>query len=258
MNWLAQYPAQISTYAQDIDFTIALIAVIVGFWALLTYALFFWLIVRFRARPGVRAGYLTGDERQPKKFISTAHMLVLVCDVFIVAAAVRVWVDVKQTLPEEPATQTVRVIGQQWAWKFVHPGPDGVLDTADDIRSVDELRIEVNRPYIYELTSLDVLHDFSVPVFRLKQDAIPGRVITGWFRAKRTGAFDIQCAEMCGIGHGLMPGRVVIETPAAHAAWMARRAGDVAGTPVVGVAPAGVTVTPAVTGAGVTGAAGAR
>ena len=66
-----------------------------------------------------------------------------------------------------------------------------------------------------------MLHNFSVPVFRLKQDAIPGRVITGWFKPTLTGQHDVQCAEICGIGHGLMGAQIFIETPDAHAAWMA-------------------------------------
>lgn len=113
------------------------------------------------------------------------------------------------------------MIGQQWAWSFVHPGPDGEIDTADDIANTDELHLEVDKLYHYKLESRDVLHSFSVPVFRLKQDAIPGRVITGWFQPTMTGTYDIQCAEICGIGHGLMPARVVIETPEQHAAWVA-------------------------------------
>jgi cytochrome c oxidase subunit 2 len=102
----------------------------------------------------------------------------------------------------------------------VHPGADGRLDTADDIRTVDELRLQVDRLYHFKLESRDVLHSFSVPAFRLKQDAIPGRVITGWFQPIQTGTFDIQCTEICGIGHGLMPARVVIETPEQHTAWV--------------------------------------
>ena len=82
----------------------------------------------------------------------------------------------------------------------------------------------------------DVLHSFSVPVFRLKQDVIPGRIITGWFKATKTGTYDIQCAEICGIGHALMPGRVVIETPEQHTAWMASQTGSVA---VAALAPRG-------------------
>lgn len=213
-----------STYAGDIDFVIELVAVIVGFWFFLTVGIFFWLIFAHRVSRAPKAEYLTGDEEQPKKFITWAHMLVLVCDVFIVIAAVQVWYKVKQDLPLEAdggQPQVVRVISQQWAWSFVHPGADGVLDTADDIRSVDELHIEVNRLYHYELSSKDVLHSFSVPVFRLKQDAIPGRIIRGWFEATQTGSYDIQCAEICGIGHALMPARIVIETPEQHAAWLA-------------------------------------
>ncbi len=67
-----------------------------------------------------------------------------------------------------------------------------------------------------------MLHSFSVPAMRLKQDAVPGRVIHGWFDANQTGDFDIQCAEICGIGHGLMPGRLHVEDATQHAAWIAQ------------------------------------
>ena len=219
MDWIVQA----STYAASVDNAIVLITWLVGFWFFLSMGLFFYLIVAHRAKEGVRAEYLTGDENQPKKFITYAHLLVLVCDVFIVVAAIQVWVEIKQTLPDAPETQTVRVVSQQWAWSFVHPGPDGQLDTPDDIKTVDELHIEIDRPYIYELTSRDVLHDFSVPAFRLKQDSVPGRIITGWFQATKTGVFEVQCAEMCGIGHALMPGKIFVETPEEHAAWMASK-----------------------------------
>ena len=198
-----------------------LVGVLVGFWFLVAEGVFFWLIFRFRARDGQRAQYITGEEKKQMRFISWPHYLVLVCDVFIVVGAVRVWVEVKQDLPSEAESQHVRVVSQQWAWSFVHPGADGKLDTADDIRTVDELHVQVGQKYIYELESRDVLHSFSVPVFRLKQDAIPGRVISGWFEATKTGTHDIQCVEICGIGHGMMAGRIVIESPEQHAAWIA-------------------------------------
>ena len=218
---IERYLVQASTYAAAIDGVILLIGVLVGFWFLVAEGVFLWLILRFRARDGQRAQYITGEEKKQMRFISWPHYLVLVCDVFIVVGAVRVWVEVKQYLPSEAEAQHVRVIAQQWAWSFVHPGADAKLDTADDIRSVDELHVQVGQKYIYELESRDVLHSFSVPVFRLKQDAVPGRVISGWFEATRTGTHDIQCAEICGIGHGMMAGRIVIESPEQHAAWIA-------------------------------------
>jgi cytochrome c oxidase subunit 2 len=213
------YLPALSTYASDIDDLIILIGALVGFWYILCNIVFFWFIFRYRAKPGVPSEYVTGEEKDLKRWITIPHLLVLVCDLFIIYGAVRVWVDVKQTLPENPYA-TVRIVGQQWAWSFVHPGPDGKLDTADDIKTVDQLHIEADKPYIYELVARDVLHNFSVPVFRLKQDAIPGRTIKGWFQATQAGEYDIQCAEICGIGHGVMMARIHVENAEQHAAWL--------------------------------------
>lgn len=218
IDWLVP---RASTYAGDIDGLILLIAVLVGFWFVVAQGVFFYFIFRFRHREGVKAKYVSGEDKKEKRWVTIPHLLVLVCDIVIIVGAVRVWIDVKQTLPEPDAT--VRVVAQQWAWTFVHPGPDGRLDTDDDITTTDELRLAVGTTYHYQLEARDVLHSFSVPAFRLKQDAVPGRRITGWFEPTLTGTFDLQCAEMCGIGHGLMGARVVIETPEQHAAWMARQ-----------------------------------
>jgi len=209
----------ISSYAADIDFIFDLIFwIVIAFWFLLVEGVFLWLILRFKKRAGVPAQYITGELASEKKWINYPHYLVLVCDVVILAVAIRVWYEVKQDVP--PTDETVRIVGQQWAWSFVHAGADGRLDTPDDIRTVDDLHLQVGRTYEYKLESRDVLHSFSIPVFRLKQDAIPGRVVTGWFKPIKTGEHDIQCAEICGFGHALMPGRVLIETPEEHVAWI--------------------------------------
>ncbi|MCW5954806.1 MAG: hypothetical protein KIT69_21330, partial [Propionibacteriaceae bacterium] len=176
---------------------------------------------RVRRRDGVPAQYITGEEKAEKRWISIPHALVIACDVFLIAATVMVWRNVKQVLP--PADETIRVIGQQWAWTFVHPGPDKQLGTEDDVTEVNELHVTNGTVYHFELTSKDVLHSFSVPAFRLKQDAVPGRIITGWFQPTTIGQYDIQCAEICGIGHALMPARLYVETESAHAAWLRDR-----------------------------------
>ncbi len=214
------YVPAASTYARDIDGLFTLIFVIVGFWFVVCEVIFFWLILKFRKKDGVRAQYIAGEQKSEKKWIAYPHYAVLVFDVLIIVFAVKVWYDIKQDLPQPQ--QTIRAVAQQWAWTFVHPGPDGELDTADDITKVNELHVQVDTLYHYKLESKDVLHNFSVPVFRLKQDAIPGRVITGWFTPTRTGEWDIQCAEICGIGHGLMGARIHIESAQQHAGWMAQ------------------------------------
>lgn len=209
----------LSSFADNIDDVIGWVTVLVGFWFILSELVFFYFIFKYRKQNSPKAAYITGDEPELHKWISRPHAAVLVFDVFIVVIGVKVWNDVKLSLPPEPLPH-VRVVAQQWAWSFVHPGPDGQLDTADDIKTVDDLHIQANQKYVWELESRDVLHSFSIPAMRLKQDAVPGRVIKGWLDANAPGVYEIQCAEICGIGHGLMPAKVHVEDAATHTAWM--------------------------------------
>ncbi|HTO09477.1 MAG TPA: cytochrome C oxidase subunit II [Myxococcota bacterium] len=218
-NLIEYFVPQVSSYAHDIDYIFDVVFwIVIAFWFVLAEGVFLWLILSWRKKPGVKAQYITGELKHEKRWITWPHYVIMVCDVFIVAIAINVWYKVKQDVP--PADQTVRIVAQQWAWSFVDPGPDGKLDTADDIKTVDELHLVVNKTYEYKLEARDVLHSLSIPVFRLKQDAIPGRIVTGWFRPMKTGTYEIQCAEICGFGHGLMPARVIIETPEQHTAWL--------------------------------------
>lgn len=219
---LERYLTAASTYAHRIDHLFILIAVVVGFWLIAAEGMMFWLIFKFRARDGRPTQYITGEEPHLKRWISIPHYLIIVCDIVILAGAISVWYQIKQVMPPADPGAVVRVIGQQWAWSFQQPGPDGVMDTADDIRSVGDLHVVVNTTYHFELMSRDVIHSFSVPAFRLKQDGLPGRTISGWFTPNRVGTYDIQCTQMCGIGHALMAGHIIVETPQQHAAWLQR------------------------------------
>ncbi|MBI2185522.1 MAG: hypothetical protein HYU37_00190 [Acidobacteria bacterium] len=142
---ISWYVTQASSYAADVDGLILRIALIVGAFFLAAELVLVWFVFEFRARPGVKARYITGEKTSETRWVSYPHYLVLIFDVFIVAAALRVWSDVKIDLP--PAEERVRIIAQQWAWTFVHAGPDRQLDTADDIRTVNVLNLQVNRLY---------------------------------------------------------------------------------------------------------------
>src|SRR5262245_17042692 len=213
-----------SSYSGEVDGLFWLITIIVGAWFLAAEAVFFWLIWRFRYKPDVPGQYITGKEKHLKRWITIPHTLIMVCDVVIIIAAVRVWVDLKQTLP--PPDLIVRVNSQQWAWVFTDPGPDGLLDTPDDVRTTEELHLIAGKTYHYKLESKDVLHSFFIPAFRMKQDAIPGRIYTGWFKPTVPGTYDIQCAEICGVGHGVMGAKLVVENAEQHAAWLQQHAHD--------------------------------
>lgn len=216
-----------STFAKDIDWLFDWITYLVGFWFFLTLGYFFFLCFRYRRRAGVKAQYITGETHSQKLAIEVPHYLILACDLVILVMTFIVWKAVKIDMPE--TQEDVRVISQQWAWTFKHAGADGILDTADDIIKINELHIQKGVAYRYILQSRDVMHSFSIPVFRLKQDAIPGRDIYGWFEANQTGEWDIQCAEMCGVAHGIMGARIFIKDEAEHKAWLAANTPDRSG-----------------------------
>jgi cytochrome c oxidase subunit 2 len=223
---------QASSYAARVDNLIDFIAIVVGIWFIIGQAVFFTFIFRYSRKRHPKSAYVTGETKEDGKWVHISHYAVIVCDVVILALASMTWYHVKQALP--PADSTIRVVGEQWAWKFTDPGPDNQLDTPDDVTTIDELHVKVGTTYHFKLEAKDVIHSFSVPVFRLKQDAIPGRVITGWFKPTKTGEFDVQCTQMCGIGHGIMAARIIIETPEQHAAWLRDNSKTVAGVDASG------------------------
>ncbi|MEZ4742414.1 MAG: cytochrome c oxidase subunit II [Bdellovibrionota bacterium] len=216
-------PESVSSFAGEVDFLIVFIAVVVFAWLIAAEAILFYFCFKFKAKKGQKAQYITGENKSEMKWISIPHFAVLVFDIIILVMAINVWYQIKQELPE--ADETIGVVGYQWAWRFTHPGEDHKLGTEDDVETVDELRLKVGKTYHFKLQSADVIHSFSVPVFRLKQDAIPGRVITGWFKPTKVGQWDLQCAEMCGIGHGVMGARVFVESDDDHNKWLKNKRG---------------------------------
>jgi cytochrome c oxidase subunit 2 len=98
-----------------------------------------------------------------------------------------------RTMPKEALE--VHVFGKQWAWE---------VEYKNGYKAVNEIVVPVNRDVKLIMTSVDVLHSFYVPSFRIKQDVIPGRYTTLWFNANKLGDFHIFCAEYCGTTHSGM------------------------------------------------------
>ncbi len=144
------------------------------------------------------------------------------------------------TVPDD-ATE-FEVLGQQWQWNFRLPGKDGILGKSDNrnvsaenpfgldpndsngkddvLIEADDLHLPIGKPVKVLLRSLDVLHDFYVPQFRAKMDIIPGMVTYFWFTPIRTGNFEILCAELCGTGHHVMRGNVIVDSDSDYQAWL--------------------------------------
>lgn len=210
-------PETVSTFGPDIDGILYLIYYVVGPWFLLAEAILVFCAIRFRQRRSGAASYLPGMTWKALSWVLVPAALVLVCDLFIDAEGGRVWRNVKETIP--PADVTVRIVARQFAWQFTHPGPDNRLDTRDDIVTNGHLHVPVGKVVRFELGSNDVIHSFYSPSLRLKQDAVPGRTIPGWFQATRTGEFPIACAELCGVAHTVMQGTLIVHTESEYRQW---------------------------------------
>jgi cytochrome c oxidase subunit 2 len=111
------------------------------------------------------------------------------------------------------------VIGQQWEWRFSNPS---FHDAQGEPIVALQLYLPVNQPVNFKINSVDVIHTFWVPAFRLQEDAVPG--ITTSFRATpdRLGSYPIICTQLCGYGHSTMRSTLHIVTAAAFRTWLAQ------------------------------------
>ena len=136
----------------------------------------------------------------------------------------------------------IEVMAWQWGWQYRLPGEDGKLGTVqvakisdenpfginlddpngkDDVLiQSDELHLKTNRPVQILLRSVDVLHNFYVPQFRAKMDAIPGIISYYWFEPNKLGEYEVLCAEYCGLGHYGMRAKVVVENEQNYENWL--------------------------------------
>ena len=87
-----------------------------------------------------------------------------------------------------------------------------------------ELHLPIGKPVKALLRSADVLHNFYVPELRAKMDMVPGQVSYIWFTPTRTGTFDVLCAELCGVGHPQMRGKLVVQELKDYQAWLQEQA----------------------------------
>jgi cytochrome c oxidase subunit 2 len=88
-------------------------------------------------------------------------------------------------------------------------------------REINELHVPTGQNVKLIMTSQDVIHSFFVPAFRIKQDVLPGRYTTAWFKATKPGRYHLFCAEYCGTMHSGMGGDIVVMEPQDYALWMA-------------------------------------
>lgn len=204
-------PEQASNFASRVD---ALTLYILGtslFFAILVVILVFLFALKYRRKKPTEIGVPVHGSTALEIFW-TAVPLVLAMGMFAWGAAI--YMDYRQAPAD---TLDIYVIGKQWMWKLQHP---------DGRREINELHVPVGRDVKLIMASEDVIHDFSIPNFRIKMDVIPGRYTSLWFRATKTGHFRFYCSQYCGTNHALMTGWVTVMEPAEYAAWLSGGSGD--------------------------------
>jgi cytochrome c oxidase subunit 2 len=261
INEFLGMPPNASEHGYQIDHIIEFSHWFMGALFLGWSAYFAFVLIRFRKRRHPKADY-----QGIKSGIST-HLefsVVLIEAVLLIGFAIPLWAKRVNQFPEAKDAILVHAVGQQFNWSFHLPGPDGEfghrdihlvtnsnplgLDpndpaSKDDIVTLGELHVPINRPVIIELSSKDVIHNFALVHMRIAQDAIPGSLIPMWFKPIKTGSYEIICGQLCGLGHYGMKGTLVVDEPAEYQAWLKERA-ELAGTQNAPAGPAPGTAAP--------------
>jgi cytochrome c oxidase subunit 2 len=210
------FPVQGSTQAEQIDtvWDVLIICSVPMFVLVTTVVLY--CAIRFRQRPGEEdkdGPPIHGNTRLEIIWTAIpALMMLALCTYAYVVLR-----DIEEA-PANPASElNVRVVGEQFAWTFFYPteGQEEVAST--------QLYLPVNRSVKFTVQSKDVLHDFWVPAFRMKIDAVPG-IDTGYrVTPSRTGNFPVVCAELCGLGHAVMRQTARVLPAQEFEAWLAEQ-----------------------------------
>ncbi len=172
----------------------------------LVFGLMLYYLVRYRYNSPVNRGDI--QERSFRFEMSwTIATLVVFFGLFIWGALI--YLDDFQ--PPADALK-IYVVAKQWMWKAEHAGGQ---------REIDALHVPVNKSIELVMTSQDVIHDFFVPAFRIKRDVLPGQYETLWFRARKSGTYQLFCAQFCGTSHASMIGKVYVLSGPDYSAWLA-------------------------------------
>jgi cytochrome c oxidase subunit 2 len=207
------FPQAASTQAGPIDHLYdVLIWTSVPVFVLVTTVVGF-SVLKFRMRPGeenLDGPPIHGNTRLEVVWTAIpAIILVCLCSY--------AWIVLNDIEQAQAGEMRVNVTGQQFAWTFEYPQSGG-----KPIKST-QLYLPNHRPVRFYVKALDVLHDFWVPAFRMKIDAVPGIVTKYRVTPTRIGTYPVVCAELCGLGHSTMRSTTHVLSPADFDKWIAQQ-----------------------------------
>jgi cytochrome c oxidase subunit 2 len=207
------FPTEASQGAAQVDHLVLFMVAVSAFFTLLIFALIAYFAVRYRRRrPDERPEQISGNV----KLELTWTFVPAAITVVMFGWGAKVFVDAR-TPPSD--AMEIFVVGKQWMWKIQH---------SEGRREINELHVPLGRAVKVVMTSQDVIHDFAIPAFRVKEDVVPGLYTSEWFVPTRVGEYHLFCDQYCGAKHAEMAGRVIVCTPADYEKWLA---GDLTAEP---------------------------
>jgi cytochrome c oxidase subunit 2 len=214
-NWWL--PTNVSTVGREVDHLFVIILWITGIVFIGTQIALVYATWTSAAQSGRRAVYFHGSQRLEVVWTIIPSAIL----VFIALYQMGTWASIKFRSSQPKVRPLAEVSARQFQWMIRYPGPDGRLNTEDDLHTVNDLHLVKDAEAVIYLKSKDVLHSFFLPAMRIKQDAVPGLTIPVWFDSDQAGQFELVCAELCGWGHYKMRGKVTVhETQKDFDRWM--------------------------------------
>jgi len=198
MEWMNQ--AALSAQKSDAVF-FYIFGLSVAFLIFIT-ALMIYFVVRYNKKRNPVASQIDGHVGL--EVLWTTIPLVLFLSIFYYG-----WTNFEYMRLAPRDAMAVKVTARQWSWSFQYPNG----------KQTKVLFAPINKPMRMDVNSVDVVHGFFVPSFRIKVDAVPSRTNTTWFQATKLGSYDIECTVICGVDHSLMLSKVVVVPEEEFKAW---------------------------------------
>jgi len=198
------WPESASNWAQGVDAIYLFLVLVSVVMCVLIFGAVVFLSVKYRRKPGVQPTPIEGSHLLE---ITWSVLPMFFFFAFFLGGAL---IYFHERTPPQGASE-VYVVAKQWMWKIEHPeGP----------REINTLHVPLGKDVKLIMTSMDVIHSFYIPAFRIKQDVLPGRYSILWFRATQAGTYHLFCAEYCGTQHSGMIGSIVVQPEAEYQTWL--------------------------------------
>lgn len=219
LNSIGLLPVQASLQAVSIDKLFGLYTWGISFLFSLIIVILVYSLIVFRRRKGETGDGVHMEGNSPLEIAWTVTPLLAVLYLAYLGAQ-----SLADTRRVDPSAMVVKVIAGQWYWQFQYP--DYGIGSSD-------LYLPVGKQVDFQMTSLDVIHSFFVPQFRVKQDILPGRTVDLRITPTLIGQYTLECAQLCGTNHAYMTAKVYVVSEADFQTWVTQQLAISASNPVL-------------------------